>query len=75
MILYNMTPLNNCSRQIVCVGKQTRKNMLDYRIILYSAVLSQMKKFSNCLYFLSLWLFLGPKMTIVSPLTWIQLNN
>lgn len=43
----------------------------------YSAVQSQMKKFSNsnCLYFLSLYLFLGPKMTIVMPLTWIQLNN
>lgn len=51
--------------------------MLNYKIILYSAVLFQMKKFSNsnCLYFLSLCLILGPRMTIVSSLTWIQLNN
>lgn len=30
---------------------------------------------SNCLYFLSLCLILGRRMTIVSSLTWIQLNN
>jgi len=36
-----------------------------------------MKKFSNsnCLYISCLCVLIGPRMTIVSSFTWIQLNN
>lgn len=55
--------------------KEKKHAELQNHFILCSTFSNDKFSNSDCLYFLSLCLFLGPKMTIVSLLTWIQVNN